>query len=135
MNIRSVVVSFRLTEEEASHLDLAGGSLAHTRSRGDFARASAMQEAGLRVLAPAKPIRTPARRKPSADVETLTRVLGQLGKIGSNINQLAKVANQSGDIPAEATLTELAEFVSATCNAVTATLRGEKIGEEHDNDN
>ena len=135
MTIRNVIVSFRLTEDEASHLDQAGGSLAHTRSRGDFARASAMQEAGLRILAPAKAIRTPARRKPTADTEALTKILGQLGKIGSNINQLAKVAHQTGDIPSEATLLQMSEFVSVTCHSVSATLSGEKTPEELGDDN
>jgi len=130
MDVRTVVVSFRLTEDEASHLDQAGESLKTQRSRGDFARASAMHQAGLRIPKPTPAVRTPARRKPSADTEVLTRILGQLGKIGSNINQLAKVANQNGDIPAEATLLQMSEFVAMTCHSVTATLMGEKTPDE-----
>jgi hypothetical protein len=36
------------------------------------------------------------RRKPPVEVHELIRVLAQLGKWGSNINQLARVANTNG---------------------------------------
>jgi len=34
-----------------------------------------------------------APRRPSADMQAVARLLGQLGKIGSNLNQIAKHAN------------------------------------------
>ena len=40
---------------------------------------------------------TPRRPLPSA--EELARMLGQLGKVGSNLNQLTKLANQGQLVP------------------------------------
>lgn len=36
-------------------------------------------------------------RKPLADLEELRKILGQLGKIGSNVNQIAKHLNQGNN--------------------------------------
>lgn len=41
-----------------------------------------------------------ARRKPPVEVRELARVLGELNKWGSNVNQLARVANTHGELPA-----------------------------------
>jgi hypothetical protein len=41
-----------------------------------------------------------AVRRPSVERADLARLLGELGKIGSNVNQLARAANTSGDMPA-----------------------------------
>jgi hypothetical protein len=43
-----------------------------------------------------KPVRPP---KPKADVEVLRRYLGHLGKIGNNLNQLARFANTERSLP------------------------------------
>lgn len=55
-----------------------------------FLRAAALGEAGPR-----------AQRRVPADRQALLRILGQLGKIGSNINQIAKRLNSGGpaDLP------------------------------------
>lgn len=52
-----------------------------------------------------------ARRQPSAERAELARVLGLLGNYGSNLNQLAHVANASGKLPIEAALAEIAQNV------------------------
>ena len=43
-----------------------------------------------------KRARTGARRKPLADVMLLTRTLAELGKVGSNLNQIARRINEGG---------------------------------------
>lgn len=55
-----------------------------------FMRAAALGDAGPR-----------AQRRAPADKETLLRILGQLGKIGSNINQIARRLNsgERADLP------------------------------------
>jgi len=55
-----------------------------------FARLATLQAAG----GPAPNI----RRKPDALRQDLARILGELGRIGSNVNQVARVANSTGDI-------------------------------------
>jgi hypothetical protein len=120
---RSIVVSIRLTPDEAAHLDAAGQALKHPRGRTDFCRAAALHAARARVPPPSKPIRRPARRMPALDTRLLGQILGQLGKIGGNVNQLARVANSTGTSPVA--LSDLAAEVSAIRQAVVATLRGE----------
>ena len=60
----------------------------------------------------------PARRHPSVDAVLLAKVLAELGKIGSNINQIAYHLNagRPGDViegSIEAALTELLEWRTA----------------------
>jgi hypothetical protein len=50
----------------------------------------------------------PRRRRPTHDVVELARISGLLGKYGSNVNQLAHVANSDGDRITEHELLELA---------------------------
>lgn len=62
-----------------------------------------------------------ARRRPSIEAETLARVLAQLGKIGSNLNQLAKQTNTGHHIPPEdirAALSSVADLREATLSAM-----------------
>jgi len=124
---RPVVVAFRLTLREAAALDQAGQTLRHPRGRADFARAAALHAARQRVPEPVKPIRRPARRKPTLDVQELARILGQLGRIGNLLNQLAKVANGSGNLPTVRTLsaiaTDMTEMRHATHEALAGTTK------------
>ena len=60
----------------------------------------------------------PARRRPSVDTVLLAKVLAELGKIGSNINQIAHHLNagRPGDVmegSIEASIAELLEWRSA----------------------
>jgi hypothetical protein len=57
-------------------------------SVGAYLRAAATGEAGPRAV-----------RRPPVEHETLARVLGQVGKIGSNVNQVAKGFNGSRLLP------------------------------------
>jgi hypothetical protein len=40
-----------------------------------------------------------ATRRPPVELRALGQVIGQLGKIGSNVNQIARVLNSGGTIP------------------------------------
>jgi hypothetical protein len=64
----------------------------------------------LRTLADGSPSPRAVRRPP-VEKEALARVLGELGKVGSNVNQLARIANTSGDMPELGTLTGIAADV------------------------
>jgi len=57
-------------------------------SVGAYLRSAATGEAGPR-----------ARRTPPVEYQALGWILGQIGKIGSNINQMAKAYNQSQLVP------------------------------------
>jgi hypothetical protein len=56
-----------------------------------YARMVVVRAAGLKAS-------KPPRRKPGEDAKVLARFLGELGKIGSNINQLAHDHNQGFDV-------------------------------------
>lgn len=82
---REKVVVVRLSDDEHRALlkkaDKAGLSLSA------FMRHMAFGKAGPR-----------AARKPPIDRELFARALGQLGKLGSNVNQLAKYGNCGGSV-------------------------------------
>ena len=63
------------------------------------------------ALAKPAPGYKPRRRQPQADVAELARISGLLGKFGSNVNQLAHIANSDGELPTEAELKEIAGHV------------------------
>lgn len=77
---RNKMVSFRLSDEEHAALseraDAAGVGLS------DYARAQALD---------AKPLR--AQRRPSVDRAALAQLMGRIGAIGNNVNQIARKLN------------------------------------------
>lgn len=121
---RDVVVAFRLTASEAAHVDAAGAALKWPRRRADYCRAAALYVARHKVPAPAKPVRLPPRRLPALDTRLLTQLLGQLGKVGSNVNQLARRAHRDGAAPQEITIKEIAQDVASIRAAILAALHG-----------
>ena len=80
---RTKGVYIRLTPSELERLD----SLAQAAGlkRAAYTRQKALGDAGPR-----------AQRQPSADRQELAELLGQIGKIGSNVNQLSHRANIDG---------------------------------------
>ncbi len=65
----------------------------------------------------------PSRRRPSVDTQLLAKVLAELGKIGSNINQIAYHLNagRPGDVTEgsiQAAMNELLEWRSALMQAL-----------------
>jgi hypothetical protein len=66
----------------------------------------------LRALGCGTPGPRAVRRAP-AGREELARILGQLGKIGSNVNQVARATNTTGDPPARQELTTIRDDIAA----------------------
>lgn len=82
-------VLIRLSDEEYQHV--ANKSDRAGLAKAAFMRAAALGEAGPR-----------ARRRPPIDHVTLRQLLGELGRVGNNINQIARTLNTGGEIePAE----------------------------------
>lgn len=121
---RDTVVAFRLTAQEAAHIDAAGAALRQPRARADYARAATLHLARHQVPAPTKPIRRPARRRPALDTRILGQILAQVGKLGATVNQLAKVANTTQALPKAATLSAIAQEVAAIRGSLTTALTG-----------
>jgi hypothetical protein len=88
---RTKLVPVRCTAEERAAIkavaDKAGLSV------GAFLRAAALGNAGPRAV-----------RRPPIERKELARLLGHLGKVGSNLNQLAHAFNSRGRVPGLAEL-------------------------------
>lgn len=52
-----------------------------------------------------------AKRRPPPEREELARLLGEIGKLGSNVNQIAREVNTTGNLPATDHLAVLAAEV------------------------
>lgn len=95
------VVPFRVSPEEYA-------TLTNLADREGLTVGSYIRWQSIEKPANEKPT-TRARRRPTIEVHTVSALLGQLSKIGSNLNQIAKRAN-SGDRPL---LLELDETLAA----------------------
>lgn len=82
---RGKTVTVRLTHDE--HAALETLSSRSGMAAGAFMRAAAFGDAGPR-----------AQRRPPADHQALRRLLGECGRIGNNINQIARRLNIGEDI-------------------------------------
>jgi hypothetical protein len=80
-------------------------------SVGAFLRASALGDAGPRAV-----------RRPPIERKELARLLGHLGKVGSNLNQLAYAFNSRGRVPGLAELTAMRQQVGELRDALMAAL-------------
>jgi hypothetical protein len=67
----------------------------------------------LRTLADGGSPSPRAVRRPPIERQALAQLLGELGKVGSNVNQLARIANTSGDMPEPDALADIASDVRA----------------------
>lgn len=81
---RTVPVSVRFSPDELGRLEKAADDAG--LSRGAYLRACGLGDPGPR-----------ATRKPPVAKQELVRILGQLGKIGSNVNQIARAINSGND--------------------------------------
>jgi hypothetical protein len=70
-------------------------------SVGAFLRAQALGQPGPRSV-----------RRPPVERKELARLLGHLGKLGSNVNQIARVANTTRSLPSWSELAEIRHEVS-----------------------
>jgi len=107
---RTRIVQFRVSDPEHDALIRAAESA--DLPIGSYAR---------KVLLNARPSRV--KRTPSYDVVALTRLLGEFGKVGSNLNQIARLHNagrpdfiRKGEL--EETLRELESARTALMNAL-----------------
>jgi hypothetical protein len=91
-------VALRCTAQERSAIDEAARQAG--LSIGAYLRALALGNAGPRAV-----------RRPPIERKELARLLGQLGKIGSNVNQLARAFNRGGRAPALAELAALRQEI------------------------
>ena len=88
----------------------------------DAARAAGLSAAAyLRRQAIGAPGPRAIRRPPIERVE-LARLLGETGRLGSNVNQLARAANAAGDLPAAESLAETRDAVIAIRDALLRAL-------------
>ena len=114
------VIRFRATEAEEAAL----------LGKAKEARLSVSAYIRARVIeAPTGRPSRPRQRKAAADITALSGCLAQLGKIGGNLNQIAKQANMGGGL----------SFALGEELAALAALRGEIVaaieGKNHGNDN
>ena len=94
---RGKFIAVRCSAAEYAAISAAAAQAGH--SIGAYLRTAALGTAGPRAV-----------RRPPVEKEALARLLGEIGKLGSNVNQLARVANTTGDQPV---LAELAAARSA----------------------
>jgi uncharacterized protein (DUF1778 family) len=102
-------ISVRCTAKERSMID--GAAAQAGLSIGAFLRALALGDAGPRAV-----------RRPPVERKELARLLGHLGKVGSNINQLAHAFNRSGRVPGLAELSAMRQQVGELRDALMKAL-------------
>jgi hypothetical protein len=95
---RRKLVTVRCTEEERAAINEAAARAG--MMTGTYLRTLALGSSGLR-----------ARKRPPIERMELARLLGAVGSLGSNVNQLARRANLSDNLPAQESLTEAVQAV------------------------
>jgi hypothetical protein len=91
-------ISVRCTAEERSKIDETARQAG--LSIGAYLRMLALGKTGPRAV-----------RRPPVERKELARLLGHLGKVGSNLNQLAHAFNRNGRVPGLAELTAMRQQV------------------------
>lgn len=112
---RTAQILVRLTTEELGALEAKANRAGYTRAA--FARAALVGDPGLR-----------ARRLPPADHVALRRVLADLGRIGNNLNQLARGMNM-GEVPEVPELRDAAKALLEARDAIYVALGKEPAGD------
>jgi hypothetical protein len=102
-------ISVRCTAEERATIDDAARTAG--LSIGAYLRTLALGKAGPRAV-----------RRPPIERKELARLLGHLGKVGSNINQLAHAFNQRGRVPGSTALNDIRAYVKEMRDALIAAL-------------
>lgn len=96
---REIIVAFRVTSSEATHIDSAGASLKSPRGRADFCRSASLHYAKQRVPSPAQPVALPSRRKPTHDIVLLSQLLAQAGRLATDTSEMATMVRNRGALP------------------------------------
>jgi len=94
------VIRLRCTEEDRAFI--AQSAAEAGLSTGAYLRTLALGRAGPRAV-----------KRPHAERELLARILGGIGKLGSNHNQIAKWANTVKASPSTAELAQMREDIAA----------------------
>jgi hypothetical protein len=102
-------ISVRCTAQERTKIDDAATEAG--LSVGAYLRSLALGKAGPRAV-----------RRPPIERKELARLLGHLGKVGSNLNQLAHAYNRGERVPALAELTAMRKEVEEIRDALMAAL-------------
>jgi hypothetical protein len=108
---RDETVTVRLTKDERDALDAL--SSRSGMAAGAFMRAAAFGDAGPR-----------AQRRPPADHKALRQLLGECGRVGNNLNQIAKRLNEGESV----NIPELREALAAYLDIRAAILRALAMG-------
>lgn len=111
---RTGIIGFRATAAERAEIEAAAERVG--LSLGSYIRACTL----------AKPA-TRATRRPPVERAALAQLLAQLGKCGSNLNQIARVLNSGGDEP-EGIPAAIGDF-RAACADIMRTLG--KVPHDH----
>jgi|SRR5579862_842973 len=113
---RGEAVTVRLTKDERATLDaLASRS---GMAAGAFMRAAAFGDAGPR-----------AQRRPPVDHVALRQLLGECGRVGNNLNQIARALNAGGSIDVPELRAALAAYLDIRA-AILHALAMDPIAEE-----
>ena len=104
-----LIPPIRCTEGERAAIKAAADHAG--LSVGAFVRALALGDAGPRAV-----------RRPPIERKELARLLGHLGKVGSNLNQLAHAFNRERRIPGLAELTAMRQQVGELRDALMKAL-------------
>jgi hypothetical protein len=97
---KSRFVAVRCTADQ--HATLTAKAATAGLSVGAFLRTMALGNAGPR-----------ARRRPPLEREAVAQLLGHIGRVGGNVNQLAREMNITGDLPGQAALERAAADIAA----------------------
>lgn len=108
---RAKVLPVRWTPEEFAQLEQAAERAGMTAAA--FIRHQSIGTAGPRAV-----------RRPPIEKKALAQLLGQLGKAGGNLNQVARALNSDRGTPAD--IAEALAEVKAAARAISETLSGGK---------
>jgi mobilization protein NikA len=111
----------RVNDAKTSFISVRCTAKDHAVIDENATRAGLSIGAYLRILA----LGTPgprAVRRPPVERKELARLLGHLGKVGSNLNQLAHAFNRNGWVPAFAELNAMRQQVGEMRNALMTAL-------------
>lgn len=94
---KSGMIGFRVSPEERAEIEMAAAASGLTV--GSFVREKLLKASTTRQT-----------RKPALDLILLSKLLGQLGKIGGNLNQIAKRLNEGRGVGSERIVVVLSEL-------------------------
>jgi hypothetical protein len=106
---RNRLIHFRCTDHERAAIKAVAEEAGF--SVGALLRLLALGDAGPRAV-----------RRPPAERAELTRILGQIGKIGSNVNQIAKAIHTTRNLPSWSELAEIKADITTLRAAVLKAL-------------